>query len=64
MRNGVVECLMHNLLWLFTGDEILFVNGFPMQGLSHAEAIGMFKKIKTGDVVLKVSRRAVTKQSM
>ncbi|CAG7729581.1 unnamed protein product [Allacma fusca] len=48
---------------LVEGDEILTVNGTPLQGLSHAEAIGMFKKIKTGQVVLEVARRTAGQKS-
>ena len=39
------------------GDEILSINGHIMEGLTHAEAIGIFKSIKTGDLVLNVLRR-------
>ena len=40
------------------GDEILAVNGESLVGLSHAEAIAVFKRIKAGDVVLTVVRRS------
>ncbi|XP_055691985.1 pro-interleukin-16-like [Lutzomyia longipalpis] len=39
------------------GDEILSVNGKTLQGLSHQEAIDVFKSIKTGDVVMLFGRR-------
>ncbi len=39
------------------GDEILSVNDESLVGLSHAEAIAVFKRIKSGDVVLTVVRR-------
>ncbi|XP_063225054.1 uncharacterized protein LOC134532520 [Bacillus rossius redtenbacheri] len=39
------------------GDEVLAVNGCPLQGLTHAEAINLFKNIKCGDVVVQVGRR-------
>ncbi|XP_065081256.1 regulating synaptic membrane exocytosis protein 2-like [Ochlerotatus camptorhynchus] len=39
------------------GDEILSVNGKAFQGLSHQEAINVFKSIKTGDVVILIGRR-------
>ncbi|XP_021710874.1 uncharacterized protein LOC5565736 isoform X2 [Aedes aegypti] len=39
------------------GDEILSVNGTAFQGLSHQEAINVFKSIKTGDVVILLGRR-------
>ncbi|KAK6642912.1 hypothetical protein RUM43_004414 [Polyplax serrata] len=41
------------------GDEILAVNGTSLQGMTHAEAINMFKNIKSGEVVLHVGRRDV-----
>lgn len=40
------------------GDEIFTVNGVSMQGLSHTEAIAVFKGIKQGQVVLHIGRRA------
>merc|ERR1712242_27055 len=39
------------------GDEILAVNGSVLHGLSHSEAIFIFKKIRVGPVVIQVSRR-------
>ncbi|XP_039276124.1 uncharacterized protein LOC111050529, partial [Nilaparvata lugens] len=39
------------------GDEILAINNRALHGMSHQEAINMFKNIKTGDVVLHVGRR-------
>lgn len=39
------------------GDEILAVNGTPLQGMTHAEAINMFKNVKSGEVMLHVGRR-------
>jgi len=42
---------------LLAGDEILSVNEESLVGLSHAEAIAVFKRIKSGDVVLTVVRR-------
>lgn len=39
------------------GDEILSVNGMSVQGMSHGEAISIFKNIKTGPVILMVTRR-------
>ena len=41
----------------FLGDEILNVNGLSVQGLSHAEAIAIFKNIKVGLVRVTVARR-------
>ncbi|XP_071525100.1 uncharacterized protein [Panulirus ornatus] len=44
------------------GDEIFAVNGESLAGASHAEAIAMFKAIRTGKVVLHVGRRAPSKK--
>lgn len=46
----------------FTGDEILSVNGKALQGLSHQEAINVFKSIKSGEVVILVGRRNPKRQ--
>jgi len=39
------------------GDEVLAVNGLALQGLSHSEAISVFKNIRAGRVVIHVARR-------
>ena len=39
------------------GDEILAVNGKPLHGLSHQEAIDVFKQFRTGQIVLHIGRR-------
>lgn len=39
------------------GDEILAINGKPLHGSSHKEAILAFKEIKQGKVVLHIGRR-------
>ena len=44
----------------FSGDEILAVNGLALQGMSHAEAISVFKNIRSGKVLLHVARRDAT----
>ena len=41
----------------FSGDEIFAVNGSLLQGLSHSEAISIFKQIRSGPVVLQPGRR-------
>lgn len=40
-----------------SGDEILAINGKPLHGSSHKEAILAFKEIKQGKVVLHIGRR-------
>ena len=49
----------HENIYLIAGDEILAVNGTPLQGLSHAEAIQVFKSIRNGQVVIHAARRDV-----
>jgi hypothetical protein len=39
------------------GDEVLSVNGQPLANCTHAEALNIFKSIKTGDIILEVARR-------
>ncbi|XP_034240280.1 tyrosine-protein phosphatase non-receptor type 13-like [Thrips palmi] len=39
------------------GDEILAVNGKALHGFSHLEAIGVFKEIRSGPVLLHIGRR-------
>ncbi|KAG1662152.1 PDZ domain-containing protein 2 [Nymphon striatum] len=46
------------------GDEILTVNGETLTGMSHREAINTFKRIKQGDIILRVGRRISTKKSV
>ncbi|XP_046964574.1 serine/arginine repetitive matrix protein 1-like [Vanessa cardui] len=40
------------------GDEILSVNGRGTAGLTHSEAIRLFKDVRAGPVILRVTRRA------
>lgn len=42
---------------LLPGDEILVVNGKSLQGMKHADAINVFKSIKTGNVQILIGRR-------
>ena len=44
-------------LLLCEGDQILSVNGQSLQGLSHSQAISVFKVIRSGVVSLQVVRR-------
>jgi hypothetical protein len=48
-----------NFYTYFAGDEILAVNGEALQGMSHAEAIAAFKRIRSGPVALRLARRHV-----
>lgn len=45
---------------LRVGDEILAINGSPMNGLTHAKALQAFKAAKPGDLILHVGRRDPT----
>ena len=45
------------LFFNVAGDEILAVNGSVLHGLSHSEAIFIFKKIRLGPVVMQIARR-------
>lgn len=42
---------------LLEGDEILSVNGRGVQGLSHQQAIQLFRNIKSGQIVILLARR-------
>ncbi|KAB0801082.1 hypothetical protein PPYR_05436 [Photinus pyralis] len=42
---------------LFEGDKILSINGMTFDGLTHKEAIALFKNIKSGDIQLEIERR-------
>ena len=42
---------------LKAGDEVLTINGQVCHDLTHLEAVKMFKSIKSGEVVLQISRR-------
>jgi hypothetical protein len=48
---------------LLEGDEILAVNGQPLHGLSHNEAIAVFKRIRSGSVTLQCARRPTSRIS-
>ena len=42
---------------LLEGDEILTVNGRGVQGLSHQQAIQLFRNIKSGQIIILLARR-------
>ena len=45
----------------FSGDEIFSVNGRSVAGLTHSEAIGMFKETKVGAIQVTLGRREAKK---
>ena len=45
------------ILFIFSGDEILSINGQVLQGMTHGQAIAVFKNIKEGKVSLHLARR-------
>ncbi|XP_032292945.1 serine-rich adhesin for platelets isoform X2 [Drosophila virilis] len=46
---------------LQAGDEIVEINGHSVQGMSHAETIGLFKNVREGTIALKILRRKLQK---
>lgn len=42
------------------GDEVVSVNAQSLEGMSHAEAITVFKKIRSGEVILEILRRKLS----
>ena len=42
------------------GDEIFSINGRAVQGMTHQEAISLFKEVKQGELVLTIGRRSST----
>ena len=49
------------LLYLL-GDEIFTINGTSVSGLTHQEAISMFKEVKQGQIVVTIGRRTPAKK--
>jgi len=45
------------------GDEIFSVNGSSVAGLTHSQAIGMFKEVKVGKIMVTLGRREQTGQN-
>ena len=43
----------------YSGDEILSVNGRGVQGLSHQQAIQLFRNIKSGQIIILLARRVI-----
>merc|ERR1711997_1300858 len=47
---------------LLEGDEIFSINGTSVSGLTHQEAISMFKEVKQGNIVVTIGRRVPAKK--
>ena len=57
--------LLENVsLFGISGDEIFSVNGRSVSGLTHHEAISIFKDIKVGSVQVTMGRREVKKKQL
>ena len=41
----------------FIGDEIFSINGRAVQGMTHQEAISLFKEVKQGELLITIGRR-------
>lgn len=51
-----------NMTYMTLGDEIFSINGISVQGMTHDEAIGLFKEVKRGPVVVKIGRSTTSKK--
>ena len=51
-----------NINYLFAGDEIFSVNGRSVAGLTHSEAIGIFKETKVGAIQVTIGRRETNRR--
>lgn len=59
MREGKRTSWKLILTLFVAGDEIFSINGVPVQGMTHHEAISHFKEVKQGSLVLVIGRRHV-----
>ena len=48
--------------YFLAGDEIFSVNGRSVAGLTHSEAIGIFKETKVGPIQVTIGRRETNKK--
>ena len=47
----------------FAGDEIFSINGKAVQGMTHQEAIALFKEVKNGQLMVTIGRRGSNNKS-
>ena len=59
-----LKCQYNNLLLFIIGDEIYTINGNPVQDMTHSEAIGLFKEVKQGELVVVIGRRTLLKKKV
>ena len=50
-------CFIIECIFFTSGDEVFSINGTPVQGMTHAEAIGLFKEVKQGSLIVVLGRR-------
>ena len=60
-RNAYLKQLIIVIFYLL-GDEIFTINGTSVSGLTHQEAISMFKEVKQGQIVVTIGRRTPAKK--
>ena len=58
----LITYLYLSLNGLSSGDEIFSVNGRSVAGLTHSEAIGIFKETKVGSIQVTLGRREARQQ--
>ena len=56
LENETIKIICKNQ-FLFIGDEIFSINGRAVQGMTHQEAISLFKEVKQGELLLTIGRR-------
>lgn len=61
LSNSSNCCIVRQHFFLFSGDEILAVNGQVCHDISHAKAVNLFKSVKSGPITLHICRRKKSK---
>ena len=60
---GHISLTLMGIKNCFPGDEIFSVNGRSVAGLTHSEAILMFKETKVGGIQVTLGRREAKKSA-